>query len=223
MRYGETFPLLREAAGRHWTEYTEHAFTAGLQDGSLPQASFLRYLVQDYLYLIHYGRAWALAVTKADRLEDMRACARTVQALIGTEIELHVQVCAAAGISQAALFASEERLETIAYTRFVLDAGHSGDLLDLLMALAPCAFGYGEIGARIGAAAHAPTYRDWIETYASEGFQDSCREVGGLVDRAVAQRLGAEPESHPRWPQLCATFTTATRLESAFWQMGLQG
>lgn len=223
MSYGETFPLLRTAAGQHWRDYTEHGFTAGLQDGSLPQASFLRYLVQDYLYLIHYGRAWALAVTKADRLEDMRACARTVQALIGTEIELHVQVCAAAGISQAALLASEERLETIAYTRFVLDAGHSGDLLDLLMALAPCAFGYGEIGARIGAGPHAATYRDWIETYASAGFQETCREVGGLLDRAVAQRLGAEPANHPRWPQLCATFATATRLESAFWQMGLQG
>ena len=142
MSYGVTFPLLRKAAGAHWPDYTEHAFVAGLGDGTLPRVAYLRYLVQDYLYLIQYGRAWALAVTMADTLEDMRACAKTVQTLIGTEIHLHVQTCGAAGISEAALFASEEKLETIAYTRFVLDAGHSGDFLDLLMALAPCAFGY---------------------------------------------------------------------------------
>ena len=223
MNYGVTFPLLRKAAGARWPDYTEHAFVAGLGDGTLPRVAYLRYLVQDYLYLIQYGRAWALAVTMADTLEDMRACAKTVQSLIGTEIHLHVQTCGAAGISEAALFASEEKLETIAYTRFVLDAGHSGDFLDLLMALAPCAFGYAEIGARLGAAPHAATYAEWIGNYSGDSFQDSCQRIGALVDRAVAQRLGSNPENHPRWPGLCARYTTATRLETAFWQMGLTG
>ena len=223
MTYGATFPLLRAAAGPHWTDYTEHAFVEGLGDGTLPHASFLRYLVQDYLYLIQYSRAWALAVTKADTLEDMRDCAQTVQSLIGTEMHLHVQTCAAADISEAMLFATEEALETIAYTRFVLDAGHSGDFLDLLVAMAPCAIGYAEIGARLGAASHAPTYRDWIATYAGANFQQSCRRIGAMLDRSVRQRLGADPQSHPRWPGLCARYTTATRLESAFWQMGLGG
>lgn len=223
MSYGTTFPLLREAAGVHWSDYTGHAFVCGLADGTLPRASYLRYLVQDYLYLIQYGRAWALAVTKADTLQDMRACAKTVQNLIGTEIHLHVQTCAAAGLSETKLFATEEALETIAYTRFVLDAGHSGDFLDLLMALAPCAFGYGEIGARLRAAPYAPAYQVWIANYAGVDFQDSCQRIGAMVDRAVAQRLGTDPQSHPRWPGLCARYTTATRLESAFWQMGLTG
>lgn len=223
MTYGTAFPLLREAAGAHWTDYVEHAFVAKLGDGTLPRVSYLRYLVQDYLYLIQYGRGWALAVTKADTLQDMRACANTVQNLIGTEIHLHVQTCAAEGIPEAKLFTTDERLETIAYTRFVLDAGHSGDFLDLLMALAPCAFGYGEIGARLGAGAHAAIYQDWIANYAGANFQDSCQRIGAMVDRAVAQRLGADPQSHPRWPGLCARYITATRLESAFWQMGLAG
>jgi thiaminase (transcriptional activator TenA) len=223
MTYGVTFPLLRAAAGAHWTDYTYHAFVQGLGDGTLPRASYLRYLVQDYLYLIQYGRAWALAVTKADTLQDMRDCARTVQSLIGTEIHLHVQTCAAAGLSEAMLYATEETFATIAYTRFVLDAGHAGDFLDLLMALAPCAFGYAEIGARLGAAPHAPAYQDWIANYSGDHFQESCLRIGTMLDRAVAHRLGANPESHPRWPGLCARYTTATRLESAFWQMGLAG
>lgn len=223
MSYGATFPLLRATAGGHWPAYTQHEFVRGLGDGSLPRASYLRYLVQDYLFLIQYGRAWALGVTKAETLAEMRACAATVQALIGTEIQLHVQTCAAEGLSEADLFAAEEALETIAYTRFVMDSGHSGDLLDLLVAVAPCAFGYGEIGMSFGAKPHDPTYADWIGSYHSAGYQALCQSLGVLLDGVVARRLGPDPVSHPRWPGLCARFTTATRLEVAFWQMGLAG
>jgi thiaminase len=35
-----------------WKEHTEHAFVAGLGDGSLPVESFKYYLVQDYLFLV---------------------------------------------------------------------------------------------------------------------------------------------------------------------------
>ncbi len=59
MSYGTTFPLWRAVADPHWAEYTEHAFVAGLADGSLPRAAFLRYLVLDYLFLMHFSRAWA--------------------------------------------------------------------------------------------------------------------------------------------------------------------
>ncbi len=153
MSYGTTFPLWRAAAGDHWTAYTRHPFVERMRDGTLPRAAFLRYLVQDYLFLIHFSRAWALAVTKADAVAEMRTCAAIVHALIDGEMTLHIRTCAAAGIDAGKLEAAEERPETIAYTRYVLDAGHSGDFLDLLAALAPCVLGYGEIGARLAAEA----------------------------------------------------------------------
>jgi thiaminase (transcriptional activator TenA) len=222
MSYGATFLLLRDKAGAHWSAYTQHEFVLRLADGSLPRAAYLRYLIQDYLFLVQYGRVWALAVTKADSLADMRLCAATVQRLIGTEIRLHIETCAAAGLSEADLAAAEEALETIAYTRFVLDAGHSGDFLDLLVAVAPCAFGYGEIGARLSAGPHDAAYAEWIQSYASAGYQALCHDLASLLDRTIARRLGKDPTSHPRWTGLCAGFTTATKLEAAFWQMGLQ-
>jgi hypothetical protein len=42
--------------------------------------------------------------------------------------------------------AQPEAPETVNYTRYVLDIGHSGDALDLLVALMPCVAGYAEIG-----------------------------------------------------------------------------
>ena len=221
MSYGTTFPLWRAAASDAWHAYTRHAFVEGMRDGSLPRAAYLRYLVQDYLFLVHFSRAWALAVTKAETLDEMRACAATVHALLDEEMRLHVQTCAAEGIPEAELFATRESPQNIAYTRYVLDAGHSGDFLDLLAALAPCVLGYGEIGMRLATDAGKTPYADWIGTYAGAEYQRTCHEVGTLIDAAVARRLGPARQDSPRWPRLCARFETATRLEVDFWGMGL--
>ena len=220
MTYGRVFKIWRGATPA-WTDYTQHAFVRGLRDGTLPPAAFLHYLKQDYVFLIHFSRAWALAVTKAETVAEMRLAAGTVNGLINDEIALHIKICADAGVDEATLFATEERAENLAYTRYVLDAGHSGDLLDLLAALAPCVMGYGEIGRALAESKTSETYADWINTYAGDEYQQVCRNVGALSDDAVESRLGDDPQSSPRWPTLQKRFAMATRLEVGFWDMGL--
>ncbi|WP_118133599.1 TenA family protein [Oceanicella sp. SM1341] len=222
--YGAAFAAWRAAAGADWERYVRHAFVAGLGNGALPRPAFLHYLAQDYVFLFHFARAWALAAAKAEHLDEMRLAARTLDALANDETRLHVELCAAEGIDAAALLATPEAPETLAYTRYVLEAGWSGDLLDLLATLAPCVLGYGEIGVRLAReAAPGTPYRPWIDTYAGEAYQQTCREVGALTDAAIARRLGPGATALPRWQALSARFTTATRLEGAFWDMGLRG
>ena len=170
----------------------------------------------------HFGHRVELFLRgQADALDEMRACAATVDALVNQELSLHVKTCAEAGLSEADLFAAEEHPANLAYTRYVLDAGHSGDFLDLLAALAPCVMGYGEIGARLGLVADDHPYAGWINTYAGKQYQQVCRDAGTLFDGAMARRLGDDPQATPCWQRLCHRFTTATRLEVAFWEMGL--
>ncbi len=204
-----------------WGEYTRHAFVEGLSDGSLPEEAFLGYLIQDYLFLIHFSRAWALGVVKAGNLEEMRLCAQTVDALINHEMELHVRTCAAKGIDREELEGAQEHPANLAYTRYVLEAGFSGDFLDLMAALAPCVLGYGEIGARLAREASSTRYKDWIDTYSGEEYQAVCNAVGGLLEKGLVARLGDEPARSPRWLSLQDRFATATRLEVDFWEMGL--
>lgn len=221
--YGSSvFAGWRLAAAADWQAYTRHDFVRRLGDGSLPRDAFLHYLVQDYLFLANFARAWALGVVKAGDLEELRAAATTVDVLVNQEMQLHVKTCAIAGISEKTLLAAEEEIENLAYTRFVLDAGLSGDFLDLLAALAPCVLGYGEIGAWLGDAATDGAYAEWIDAYAASDYQALCLSVGQLIDRAAGARLGVMPEASPRWADLCRTFRTATRLEVAFWEMGLR-
>ena len=219
--YGQAFETMRAKAGPVWDAYTRHGFVDGLRDGTLPRAAFLHYLRQDYIFLTHFSRAWALAVVKAGSLDEMRACAGTVHALLEDEMKLHVKICSDAGISEADLLATRERPENAAYTRYVMDCGFSGDFLTLLAALLPCVLGYGEIGARLVAETSSDTYGDWIATYGGGEYQSLCRDVGQLMDSALAARLGAGYAELPVWAKLCDTFTQATELEVGFWQMGL--
>ena len=221
--YGTVFCLWRTAAGTGWTDYVAHDFVRQLQDGSLKRANFMHYLIQDYIFLMHFSRAWALAVTKSETIGEMQLCAATVNALICDEIKLHIGICAEAGIDQATLSNASEATANLAYTRYVLDAGHSGDMVDLLATLAPCVMGYGEIGLRLCQSDHAADYADWINTYGGTDYQDVCIAVGQLIDTACHRRLGEDPAASPRWPLLQQRFDMATRLETGFWQMGLDG
>ncbi|MCH8925484.1 MAG: thiaminase II [Proteobacteria bacterium] len=223
---GQVFSALKATCPDDWDAYVRHDFVRRLGDGSLPEACFRHYLGQDYIFLIHFARAYALAAFKSDALEDMRQAAATLDALINTEMGLHVTYCAGWGLSEPEMAALPEAEANLAYTRFVLDTGLAGDLLDLLAALAPCVMGYAEIGAWLAAdpasdLSDENPYRDWIEMYAGAEYQEVARGAARQLDRVAARRLGPDPTASPRWAKLARTFGTATRLEIGFWDMGL--
>ena len=171
------FERLKSSAADDWNAYIDHAFVRGLGDGSLPEAAFRNYLVQDYLFLIQFARAHALAAYKSRTLADMQAARGGLGAILD-EMKLHLRVCERWGLSAADVEATQEQQATVAYTRFVLDTGMSGDLLDLQVALVPCTLGYAEIGRRlapdgIDAIPADHPYRDWIAEYSGQPFQQA--------------------------------------------------
>lgn len=214
------FSLLRAEAGAHWDAFTRHPFVAQLSEGSLPAACFRHYLQQDALFLVHFARAYGLAAFKAETIDDLRAAQQGLSAIVERELDLHVETCAGWGIAPARLFAAEEAEATLAYTRFVLERGLAGDLLDLQVALAPCIVGYAEIGQRLGAETAGRDdhpYRAWIDSYAGPAYQAAAAAHVAQMDRLMARRGGPS-----RLPALIAAFTQATRLEAAFWAMALK-
>jgi thiaminase/transcriptional activator TenA len=213
------FERLKAKASTEWRAYTEHPFTNGLADGTLAGNAFRYYLTQDYLFLIEFARAYALSVYKAPRLQDMRDAASGLSAILGVEMNLHVKLCAGWGLSARDLEEAPAAPETLAYTRYVLDAGMRGDLLALKVALAPCVIGYAEIATRLaalpGALAGSNPYRVWIEEYAGAPYQAVAAGA-----RAQLDRLAARYVTSARKAELCAIFKEATCLEIEFWQMG---
>ena len=214
------FGRLRRDAGLGWDAYVGHPFVRALGAGTLPEAAFRDYLVQDYLFLIQFARAYALAGYKSSSLAELRAAGAAMIGIVDVEMPLHVGYCRSWGLSEADMEATPEAMQTVAYTRFVLDRGLSGDRLDLDVALAPCIVGYAEIATMLKA--HPATkldgnpYATWIETYAGPEYQT-------LAQAAVVslEQRGAARGGHARYPDLLRTFRTATALETEFWQMSL--
>src|SRR5437899_807775 len=214
------FPRLVRASEDNWRAYVGHEFVLQLASGVLPEPCFRRYLVQDYLFLIHFARAWGLAIYKSDTLSEMRRAQRLVAATLDVEIGLHIDYCRGWGLSETAMAAEPEAPATIAYTRFVLDRGLAGDRLDLEVALAPCVVGYAVIAAeRIGDSAtrlDGNSYREWLEMYSGSDYQSLAGEAAAALDEQFARRGG-----EGRFASLAANFAAAARLEADFWEMGL--
>jgi thiaminase/transcriptional activator TenA len=218
---GGLFRRLRATCARDWSDYTWHEFCRRLSDGTLPLAAFRRYLIQDYLFLIHFARAKALAVFKAESIQAMQDKTAAIAAILA-ETSMHLRYCEGWGLSQAEVLNTPESAETVSYTRYVIDRGLAGDILDLEVALVPCNVGYAEVALRIMAdpnrRADGNPYQSWIDTYAAESYQSLARANAARIDA-----LGVSHGGDARFPILSATFAEAARLEQRFWQQGLDG
>ena len=214
----DLFDRLKAAAAPAWESYVGHEFVRLMGEGTLPSGAFRAYLVQDYLFLIQFARAYALAVYKGRTLADMRAAKAGLSAILDVEMDLHVRLCARWGLTAADLEAAPEEQATVAYTRFVLDCGAAGDLLDLHVALAPCVVGYAEIGealsARLAGATHP--YAEWIGEYAGDAYREIASQARSHLDALAARSL-----TEARFADLVRLFATASRLEAGFWSMAL--
>ena len=215
----DIFDRLKAAAPTEWARYVDHSFVRQMGQGSLAETAFRTYLVQDYLFLIQFARAWALAAYKSRRPSDIRSAQAGLAAILD-ETDLHVRLCARWGLSKADIEAAPEHQATVAYTRFVLDCGAAGDLLDLHVALSPCVIGYAEIGRALSpdgvAALGDHPYREWIGEYAGEGYQGVAAAARLHLDELAARSM-----TEQRFTELVAIFAQASRLEADFWQMGL--
>ena len=216
----DVFERLKQAAAEDWKSYVGHSFVRELGAGSLPQEAFKAYLVQDYLFLIQFSRAWALAAYKSRTIPEIRAAQAGLAGILD-ETELHVRLCGRWGLSPQQLHSVPEHQATVAYTRFVLDCGAAGDLLDLHVALAPCVIGYAEIGRALAPEGVEKIggdhpYREWIGEYAGDAFQQLAAGSRRLLDDLAARSM-----TERRFKELADLFGKASRLEADFWQMGL--
>lgn len=216
------FADLKKAIGTEWTDYTEHEFVRELGEGTLPLPVFQDYLVQDYHFLVQFARANALAAYKSRKLADIKDATGALQAILH-ETELHRRLTARWGITEEALDAAAEKQTTVAYTRYVLDTGMSGDLLDMHVALSPCSIGYAEIGAALEPqrtraldAGEEHPYGEWIAEYSGTEFQTAAQAATDRLDALTAGSVTPQ-----RFDSLVEIFRAATRLEAAFWQQAL--
>ena len=210
---------LYEAARPIWDAQLAHPFVRGIGDGTLDEEKFKRWVLQDYRYLVEFARVFAWAAAKADRLESMSWYARALDLTLNTEMELHRRYAERFGIRRDELEREPMSPTTRAYTDFLVRTAADGEMIELLAALLPCAWGYAYIGREL-ARGERPTnerYAEWIDQYASREFAATSEWLRGELDR-VGDGIG--PASRARLIEL---FVLSSRYEWRFWEMCWHG
>ncbi|MFX3635924.1 MAG: thiaminase II [Candidatus Pristimantibacillus sp.] len=199
-----------------WEKSHRHPFLTELREGTLSPQIFIYYLKQDYMYLIDYAKMFALGSIKAQDLETMGKFAELLHSTLNVEMELHRKYAEQFGISREELEATEPAPTTMAYTKYMLEAGGQGTLADVVASLLPCMWSYREIGtlfSKQSAALDHPLYREWILMYSSEGF-------GVLTDWCISlmdQLAEGLPERELE--RLEERFVITSKYEYMFWDM----
>jgi len=209
------FARLQEAAAPIRERILAHPFVRGLGDGTLPGEHYQFYLRQDYRFLIEYSRVLALAVVRSEEVAIAARFADVLNVTLNTEMELHRETCWAAGISPEALEDTVPAPATCAYTNHLRVTADGGDLLAILAATLPCAYGYYEIATHLrgaGLPERQPLYANWIRLYTSDEYEAIAHWEAELLNR-----LGAEAPP-PREAALRDVFLASQRYEYLFWE-----
>ncbi|MDC1466766.1 thiaminase II [Litorivicinus sp.] len=201
-----------------WTQYVCHDFVSQLDSGKLCEPAFQYYLIQDYQFLIHFARSYALAASKAESLVDLKHASQSMNTILNTEIKLHLDYCSKWGLTGVKVVNSALDPACKAYIDFIFSTGALGGLIETYVAMAPCMLGYAQIGEKLKKSAQNQSpYQSWIEMYSSEEFQAAAKAEVRYLNRLADE----ENISEIRLQNLTSIFNEACRLESSFWQMAL--
>jgi len=200
-----------------WEKNHQHPFVQELGKGTLDKEKFIRYMKQDYVYLIDYAKLFAIGVMKSHDLDTMGKFGQILHETLNFEMELHRQFAAEFGISREELEETKPTPVNLAYTRYMLHAAQHGSLAEVVACLLPCAWDYWEIGKLLrkqyGDQLDNNPYAKWIETYDSETFGAGAQWLIKLMDEIAdgkPERELAKLEEH---------FQMTSKYEYLFWDM----
>jgi thiaminase (transcriptional activator TenA) len=204
-----------------WQKTHQHPFVVGIGTGDLPVESFIRYMKQDYVFLIDYSKLFAIGAVKAKDIETMAAFAKLLHETLHGEMDLHRQYAERFGITHQQLEETKPTPVNLAYTRYMLNVAQTGSLEELIAALLPCMWSYWEISKMLAdtypnASGHH-LYGEWVKMYSSNEFGSLATWLIDLLDRLTEgkpERELANLEEH---------FLTTSKFEYMFWDMVYQG
>ncbi len=196
-------------SARPWFDaMLRHPFLTALADGSLEEATFLRYLADDSHYLEQYARVLALIAARAPDAAGIELFAASAVGAVAAERELHRSFLGPHGLDL------RPSPTCVAYTGYLQQLAGSAPVEVAIAGALPCFRVYAEAGAAIRAR-RAPgehPYAAWIDTYAAPEFQEVVDQVEAYADGLTGDRTAMR-----------SAYSTSTRFEWMFWDAAWRG
>lgn len=205
---------LRTRSERVWRAIGDHPFLRELHAGTLPLNRFTYFILQDYVYLLDFAQVLCQGGAKAPNLETLELFCRHALGAVEVERSFHAGYGKSLGLSRAELDAVPKGPVTQGYIGHLQSVARGASLGELVAAVLPCYWIYGETGRRLyrNRPKKPKIYREWIETYASNEFWKPVREQILLMDK-----LGAEAKASER-RRMAEHFILSSRYELLFWE-----
>jgi thiaminase/transcriptional activator TenA len=192
-----------------------HPFLTGLTDGTLPEAAFRFYAIQDALYLRDYARGLALLAAKSPADDNTVMFSEHAKTAIVVERALHESFFATWGLLPQQVYAAPMAPNNLLYTSYLLRVAYERPFHEGLGAFLPCYWIYWEVGKELEhRGSPVSIYQRWIATYASAEFGAIVQQVIALTD-SLAETLTATDRE-----RMAAHFVMTSRFEYLFWDMG---
>jgi len=202
-----------------WAQFPGHPFLQGLADGTLDDRRFLHYLIQDTLYLREYARVFAMAMYRAERMEEIRMYYSLLSFVNENESSFRLQKLAEAGLCSAEVDDMPFRPENRAYCDFMLEIARKHGVIEIMMAVLPCMLSYAWIFEKlVESTPHIRESRYWsfIEGYISKDYAEDCRRWAAFTEA----RIGDMGEDDLQ--RLSGIFRSSSLHEAHFWDMSYQ-
>lgn len=211
-----TTERLLSASNEIWKAYNEHPFVLGIQNGTLDREKFRYYMIQDYLYLEDYAKAFAVGVAKSKSLQTANLFAKYISVMNG-ELNVHSGYLGRLVVTQAEIAATPRSLDNLSYTSYMLRVAYEEGEAEILAAVLSCAYSYEIIAKNI--VKNNPTsindnfYGDWIKGYVSDAYAEE-----NIILLDTLNRL-TENYTESQICHLIDIFVACSRYELAFWEM----
>lgn len=204
---------LRSRSHRIWRAVEGHEFLRELHAGTLPMNRFTYFVLQDYVYLLDFAQVLCLGGAKSPDLKTLELFCRHALGAVEVERSFHASFGKSLGLSAKQLDAVPKGPITQAYISHLQSVARGGSLAEIVAAVLPCYWIYGETGRRLyrNRPRKPKIYRQWIETYASEAFWQPVREQIQLMDELGATATGNEKK------RMTEYFILSSRYEFMFW------
>lgn len=199
-----------QAIEERYQSILEMPFIKELSEGTLPQEKFRFYMMQDSLYLEHFGRTLSVIAAKIHDIKDVLAFMRFAENAIVVENALHEFYFQDFGVTDKGV------LEPAChhYIHFLRSTAALESVEISAAAVLPCFWIYKRVGDYIYS--HQNTvnnpYQKWIDTYGGDEFAVAVEQAITICDTL------AENSTQETQKRMTEAFVMASRMEYDFWE-----
>ena len=211
---------LFESVESIWDAYLEHDFLKDMGKGTLCKEKFKNYLIQDYLYLKEYAKVYAMALVKCEDINQMKFCQSSINGILEDESATHIWYLKNFGekIEELENYKIKEANEN--YTSYMKSIALTGDLIDTMVSVLPCAWSYYYIGKNLKEIykenLEENFYKIWIDSYSCKEYEQVAKSSIDFVNE-LCKNIDENKKE-----KLKDIFIKASIHEMRFWDMAYE-